>query len=312
MVSFQSPGSRCHALLGSALGLLLVFRTNSAYNRFWEGRKIWERILTSLRDLGRTTMIYSDIAKSARVERIFHLLCAFPLILQEHVQGFRHPSQLTSLLSLPEIRELDRVTNRPYYILNKISKEIRLIPECPEFSSRERQMMQKYVDDLSRSLGAAERIVQTPVPLTYARHTSRFLSLFCLTAPIALVGELGAYVVPFVTMVAWALFGIQEIGLMIEEPFQRALRLEVFANTIRRDLSDLLHVTNANPTTHHLRIDSEALGYEVPFSCRLDAVSKLLDEKVMTPQEVHKEIERLQQTDSARLHGNDPFHMPIL
>ena len=69
--------------------------------------------------------------------------------------------------------------------------------------------------------------MQTPVPLTYARHTSRFLSLFCLTAPIALVGELGWYIIPFVTMVTWSLFGILEIGMMIEEPFQRALKLEV-------------------------------------------------------------------------------------
>jgi hypothetical protein len=65
------------------------------------------------------------------------------------------------------------------------------------------------------TIGSSERIVQTPVPLTYARHTSRFLSMFCLTAPIALVGELGAYVVPFVGIIAWSLFGIQEIGKLI-------------------------------------------------------------------------------------------------
>jgi predicted membrane chloride channel (bestrophin family) len=64
---------------GSALGLLLVFRTNTAYNRFWEGRRIWERILTSLRDLGRMTVVYGDVIESTRVERILHLLCAFPL-----------------------------------------------------------------------------------------------------------------------------------------------------------------------------------------------------------------------------------------
>jgi hypothetical protein len=54
---------------------------------------------------------------------------------------------------------------------------------------------------------------------------------------------------------------------MIEEPFQRALKLEVFANTIRRDLSDLLHVSEVSPA--QLNITSDALGYEVPFSCRL-------------------------------------------
>jgi predicted membrane chloride channel (bestrophin family) len=85
--------------------------------------------------------------------------------------------------------------------------------------------MMKHIDDLSATIGSCERIVQTPVPLTYARHTSRFLSLFCLSMPIALVGELHAYIIPFVSFVAWSLFGIQEIGMMIEEPFQRALNL---------------------------------------------------------------------------------------
>ena len=95
--------------------------------------------------------------------------------------------------------------------------------------------------------------------------------------------------------------------MMIEEPFQRALKLEVFANTIRRDLSDLLHVTDISPTS--LNITSEALGYEVPFVCRLDEVNKLYDKKELTSAEVKFEIDRLLRRDFTRLHGNDPFAM---
>ena len=131
------------------------------------------------------------------------------------------------------------------------------------FTSRERQYMHKLIDDLTKTIGSCERIVQTPVPLTYARHTSRFLSLFCLTAPVALVSELGFYIIPFVPLTAWSLFGIQEIGMIIEEPFQRALKLEIFSNTIRRDIADLLHVTRLNK--RRMNIKSAALGYEIPF-----------------------------------------------
>jgi hypothetical protein len=55
-IRFPSPGYKAHSLLGSALGLLLVFRTNTAYNRFWEGRIIWEKLLTSIRNFGRMTV----------------------------------------------------------------------------------------------------------------------------------------------------------------------------------------------------------------------------------------------------------------
>ena len=89
-----------------------------------------------------------------------------------------------------------------------------------------------------QAIGACERLVQTPVPLNYARHTSRFLSLWCLTMPMALVGDLGLLTVPVIGAVTWGLFGIQEIGLMIEEPFRRALRLDIVTRTIYADVQE--------------------------------------------------------------------------
>jgi predicted membrane chloride channel (bestrophin family) len=197
-----------------------------------------------------------------QIERIFHLLIAFPLVLQEYVQGFRQTHALIGLLNKQELLDIDRVTNRPFYIINRLAKEVRSIADTPIFTSRERERMFKFVDEISNSIGQCERIVQTPVPLTYARHTSRFLTLWCLTLPPCLVSEFGWYIIPFTVIVSWALFGIQEIGMMIEEPFQRALKLEVFANTIRRDLSELLHVTDIS--LYPLNIDSSELRYDMP------------------------------------------------
>lgn len=227
--------------------------------------------MSSLRDLGRMTVVYSDVMSVTQVERILHLLVAFPVVLQEYVQGFRQTALLHGLMSDDEIRDIDRVTNRPYFIINRLAKEVRSIPDSAQFTSRERERLFKFVDDISRSIGQCERIVQTPVPLTYARHTSRFLALWCISLPPFLVTEFGWYVVPFSALVSWALFGIQEIGMMIEEPFQRALKLEVFANTIRRDLSELLHVTGASPVP--LVVDSPELKYEQPAYTRSDAAS---------------------------------------
>lgn len=140
---FPSPGSRCHSLLGGALGLLLVFRTNTAYNRFWEGRKIWEKILTCLRDVGRMTVIYSDVIGDQRVERILHLLCAFPIVLQDYVQGFRSLKYVDEFLSPSDRADLEKVTNGPLFIVNKLSREVRTIPETVNFTSRERQYLMK-------------------------------------------------------------------------------------------------------------------------------------------------------------------------
>lgn len=254
------------------LGLLLVFRTNTAYNRFWEGRRIWERVLSVSRDLARFALVFSDSIGQTRVERMLHLVCVFPTVLQEHVQGCADQRAISEHLSDEEMAGIGRVTNKPYFVTCKLAQEIVAVAESQKFTARERQTLLKYADDLSGCIGACERLVQTPVPLSYARHTSRFLTLFCLTAPVALVHELGASVVPFVTLMSWSLFGIQEIGMMIEDPFQGALRLEVFANTIRRDVGDLVHITKASPAP--LSIEDPSFDYEVPLHCRLHVIKE--------------------------------------
>ena len=261
--NFKCPGSKAHSLLGTALGLLLVFRTNTAYNRFWEGRRVWENVLNSLRTLGRAVVSNYLNIPSDIIRNILHLICAYPICLREHVNGANLVEILQYVLTPEQINELSKVTNRPYHVTNLITKEIMKIKLNDDFSGREREGMTKLLHDLTKAIGSCERIVQTPVPLTYARHTSRFLSLFCFAAPIAFVSELGFYVILFVPLTTWSLFGIQEIGMLIENPFVKSLKLEIFENTIRRDISDLLHVYNTDNV--NLNIESDYLSYQNPI-----------------------------------------------
>merc|ERR1719327_41768 len=106
------------------------------------------------------------------------------------------------------------------------------------FTNRERVAMLDLVAKLSTSIGACERLVQTPVPLSYARHTSRFLSLWCLTLPFVLVPKSGFIAAPVMALATWALFGIQEIGNWIEEPFRGSLKLGVLCDTVFKDVRE--------------------------------------------------------------------------
>jgi len=210
-----------HQLLGGALSLLLVFRTNSAYNRFWEGRQIWESISNRCRDLSRLATLYRPQMGDFRTKRIAALLCSFPNALRRHLVGEAryHPSiQPEPLPPLPDemVRRLRKASNRPLYIVQRLLMEVVAIPIGGGYSSRERQMAMTMCNQLSSYVGACERLLQTPVPLNYARHTSRFLTLWCFTLPISLVPSMGFAVVPVTAFVTWCLFGIQEIGLFIE------------------------------------------------------------------------------------------------
>ena len=117
-----TPPPQIHALLGSALGLLLVFRTNTAYNRFWEGRKIWEKLLNISRSCCRLAVLYNGSMGPARMRRSAGLLSAFPHILLEHLQGRKSVKDLSPLLSPADLRDMKRVGNRPLCVLNKLSK----------------------------------------------------------------------------------------------------------------------------------------------------------------------------------------------
>ncbi len=105
--------------------------------------------------------------------------------------------------------------------------------------SIERQMLEQAMGDLIDIMGACERIVKSPVPLSWSRHTSRLLSIWSLTLPFVLVPLEGFLCIPTVAVICWGIFSIEEIAHILEDPFlqQRyALPLEDLCNTIETDV----------------------------------------------------------------------------
>jgi len=291
-----------HSLMVSALGLLLVFRTNSAYQRFAEGRKIWEEIVNSSRDLYRMCMLYEGQITIEKRRRIQRLLAAFPYLLrhrirpdlvmrrvddEDHERDPEHSIILYQdaaaidndieaaavataeeetgmsrrktrqlywvdkrtlpwrLLPSGALAKCARAQNRPLWVCDRMAQELCTVPDGPNFTNRERVTLISHVEKLSRCIGACERIHQTVVPLNYARHSLRSLSLWLLSLPFALMKDLGLLTAPVLFLVSWLLFGVYEIGYSIEDPFQGTLRLSILCDTIRRDVlgDELIRIT---------------------------------------------------------------------
>jgi hypothetical protein len=130
-----------------------------------------------------------------------------------------------------------RAQNRPLWVCDRMAKELVVVEDmAPGFTNRERMALIGYVEKLSRSIGACERIHQTSVPLNYARHALRSLTVWLWTLPAVLVKDLGLLTGPVVAVLSWILFGVYEIGSRIEDPFQGTLRLSVYCDAIRRDV----------------------------------------------------------------------------
>jgi hypothetical protein len=140
------------------------------------------------------------------------------------------------LLPPGALKECARAQNRPLWVVDRMSNELRRVEDGPTFTNRERLMLIGHAQKLSHCIGACERIHQTVVPLNYARHALRSLTLWLLSLPFALVKELGLLTGPVLFLVSWLLFGVYEIGYTIEDPFQGTLRLSILCDTVRRDV----------------------------------------------------------------------------
>lgn len=103
----------------------------------------------------------------------------------------------------------------------------------------ERQSLEQAMGDMLDILGACERIVKSPVPLSWSRHTSRLLSIWALTLPFVLVSVEGFLCIPTVALISWGIFSIEEIAHILEDPFLQqdyALPLGDLCNTIEMDV----------------------------------------------------------------------------
>lgn len=221
-----------HSLLGSSLGLLLSYRTNSAYGRFWEARGHWTKSKSVCRNLATT--IQSHIAPHAprASKHLMELIAAFPLALMHLCLGgaARLSDHAQKLLPAQPNGEPDYYNDSPNLPAMLLCLEMHKAVHSAAHESRTSgtnlveamhlTAASHLIDSLMESLSSCEKILRTPVPWTYSRHTSRFLTLWMGTLPFALVGTLNrSLTLAVVVAASYCMFGIEEIGHLIEQPF---------------------------------------------------------------------------------------------
>lgn len=236
---FHLP-STVHGMLGLALGLLLVFRTNASYDRWWEGRRLLGAIVNRARDLMRQGGVYfDDVAARRELERLVVLWYA---LLRQYLRGERDLAALGVPLRDDERAALEPMAVRPALIVRQMTALIAAQATRGSLSEQRLWLMDANITSLVDSWGGCERIVRTPIPFAYAQHIKAFLTLFVLTVPFAIVDAMGPLTPLAAAIVAYGLFGIEEIGVEIEDPFgtdPNDLPLERIGTVIANDARTL-------------------------------------------------------------------------
>lgn len=226
-----------HSLVGVALGLLLVFRTNASYDRYWEGRKLWGGIVNETRNLIRSASVHMD-SDQGLLRSLTRWTVLFPWTAMSSLRG-EEIGPVAKELAAAEADALKEAQHPALAVAQQMTaclveaRNRHLISDIV-FTSLD-QNIQLLVD----YLGGCERIRKTPLPFAYVVHLRRALVIYCLTLPFALVEQFGWFTVLDVLLVAYTFLGIEEIGVEIEGPFgndDNDLPMHDICETIHRNV----------------------------------------------------------------------------
>ncbi len=237
-----------YTVLGIALGLLLVFRTNASYDRFWEGRSQWGAIVNESRNLARASRIFLREVPTIHAE-VVRWTSAFSYATMNYLRGNTGIGVAAEGLPADEVQEVEAAQNVPLAAAGRISAALAKARADGVISDYIQVYLDQNVQLLMDYLGACERIRKTPLPFAYMVHLRRSLVLYCYTLPFALVETFELATLPVTLFVSYVFFGIEEIGVEIEDPFgidDNDLPLEQICETIRANVLALIDVQDAN------------------------------------------------------------------
>ena len=236
------------SLIGLALSIFLGFRNNTSYDRFWEGRKLWGRLVNTSRSLARQvlTLIAYDGERESNDRELVYRIIAYVHSLRLHLRDIGDNQQLDGLLPPDEIDALSDQNNRPYAISQGLAVRFRALYDSGAVHAMHLMALEQSLTDLTDIQGGCERIKSTPIPYSYNVLIHRIVAVYCFTLPFGLVTSIGAFTPVVVLLVAYAFFGLDNVGEQIEDPFgfdPNDLPLDVICATIETNLRQRLGQT---------------------------------------------------------------------
>jgi putative membrane protein len=203
---------------GAVLGLLLVFRTNAGYDRWWEARKLWGGINNQSRNLLIMTSSYGAGNKEWQQE-ISKWIVSFSFTLKELLRLQKNFDDLSDVLTPNEIAQLQQAQHAPIFAANKIAallESARFKQQINHWTFTEFEKQRSLLIDY---LGGCERILKTPMPLVYAIKIRRFILIYLVLLPFSLIDKAGLMTAPIAILVAYPLLSLDRIGLELQNPF---------------------------------------------------------------------------------------------
>lgn len=231
-----------HTLLGFAISMLLVFRTNTAYDRWWEGRKLWGALVNVSRNLAvkAATWLRPDDAEGRAL--FAKLIALFARELRDHLLRERTRLELDDAPH-PELPPIDREKHVPAQVVQAMHQRVQRLYREQAISGEQLIVLNTDINAFLDICGACERIKNTPIPYSYSSFIKKFIVLYTVTLPMGFAFTLGWWAVPAVMFIFYVLAGLELIAEEIEDPFNgesNDVPMHRIAGTIERNVNEIL------------------------------------------------------------------------
>lgn len=237
--------TQVHSILGIVLGLFLVFRINSAYERWWEGRSRWGLLVNDTRNLAQKFGAMLPQSEEA-TRRFFRVMISnFPFALKEHLRDGTKIDELEDPGD-GSFEKLKTASNVPNVILSLIYDKTQRLMSQGKINGQQMIVLDTELHEFTSIQGACERIKNTPIPYSYSMYIKKFIFIFVITLPFGFVTSFGYVTIPVVLLLFYILVSIELIAEEIEDPFGtdvNDLPTDALSEKIRNDINEIFEVT---------------------------------------------------------------------
>lgn len=225
-----------HSLLGFVISMLLVFRTNTSYDRWWEGR----RLLGELTNISRNLAIKIKSLKLGENEYEYfsYAIPKYAFALKEHLREKQYFGKNSFLV------EVDGGKHIPNQVAASLSARIFDLQAAGRISGEQLIILSNDLNRFTDICGGCERIKKTPIPFSYSAFIKKFLFIYVITLPFGWVFSLGYFVIPIVPFILYVLASLELIAEEIENPFGQDandLPVDEICNNIEKHVGEILN-----------------------------------------------------------------------
>lgn len=233
-----------HSILGFVLSMLLVFRINSAYDRWWEGRKIWGGMVNTSRNLSiKINSLIPNISTQEKF-KCFALISSLVISIKNHLRDQVNANESEMDESIKQLKQYQTATHKPMAISQLLFNHLKDLKEKYQVPTAEFLELTREANSYMEFTGACERIQNTPIPFAYSLFLKKIIFIYIISMPFAFAPEFKYWSVPMVIFIFYAFASLELISEEIEDPFgidDNDLPLDQITQRIKENCKEFLN-----------------------------------------------------------------------